>query len=377
MLMKSKTIIFTANRGYALTSSRTLLIDHFLSLRWNVVLATADDEESRSLCKMGAILEEVIFNRGGFAPLIDVRAYHRLRAVYKIWRPDLIQHFHAKPVILGSLAARRRLGNSVKVVNAITGLGHAFISGGMTARMAGVGYGLVRSHMDMTIFQNSDDLELFVQRGWVDQERSRLVPGSGVDVDRFTMVNRQSRDGRFPVVVMLGRLLKQKGIPEFVEVAKRIKDKWPEAQFLLAGEEDPVHPDAVTVKWLEEQKSIQYLGRLSDVQPLLAKADLLLFPSYYREGLPRVILEAAATGLPTVAFDVPGVREAVQDDVTGFLVRDRDVETMTKKLKDLIQDMDLRKRMGQAARKMTEEKFDIRINQKQYLQVYRELGIDV
>jgi glycosyltransferase involved in cell wall biosynthesis len=375
--MKVKTIIFTANRGYALTSSRTLLIEHFLSSGWNVVLATANDEESRFLCDRGAVLEEVIFNRGGFVPLIDVRAYRRLQAVFKKWRPDLIQHFHAKPVILGSLAARRSLDDSVKVVNVITGLGHAFISGGVTARMAGMGYDLVRSRTDMTIFQNRDDLALFVQKGWVDQERARLVPGSGVDVDRFTMVERQDRKGKSPVVVMLGRLLRQKGIPEFVEVAKRIQNEWPQTKFLLAGEEDPVHPDAVTVKWLEEQKSIQYLGRLSDVLPLLIEADLLLFPSYYREGLPRVILEAAATGLPTVAFDVPGVREAVQDGETGFLVPDRDVDALTRTVAELLENREKRLSMGREARKMVEDNFDIRAIQEQYLEIYRELGVDI
>jgi glycosyltransferase involved in cell wall biosynthesis len=375
--MKAKIVIFTANRGYALTSSRTLLIRQFFSFGWQVVLATADDEESRSLCEMGVHLEPVVFNRGGFSPLSDIKAYQRLRGIYKKWRPDLIQHFHAKPVILGSLAARHELKESVQVINNITGLGHAFISGGMTARLAGLGYGLVKSRTDMTIFQNSDDLALFMQKRWVDEDRARLVSGSGVDMDRFTMVNRQSMDGRFPVVIMLGRLLRQKGIPEFVEVAKRIKDKWPGAKFLLAGEEDPVHPDAVTVQWLQDQDSVEYLGRLSDVFPLLAKADLLLFPSYYREGLPRVILEAAATGLPTVAFDVPGVREAVRDGETGYLVEYRDIDALTEKVWELLGDAEKRLGLGRAAREMVEKKFDIRAIKERYLDLYRELGVDV
>ena len=138
--MRSKCVLFAANRGYALTSSRTLLIRHFLSSGWNLVLATADDTESRSLCEMGAHLEPVVFNRGGFSPLTDIQAYRRLHAVYKKWRPALVQHFHAKPVILGPLAARRALGDGVRVVNAITGLGHAFIAGGITSRLAGMGY---------------------------------------------------------------------------------------------------------------------------------------------------------------------------------------------------------------------------------------------
>jgi glycosyltransferase involved in cell wall biosynthesis len=375
--MKSQCIIFAANRGNALTSSRTLLIRHFLSVGWQVALATADDKESRSLREMGAHLEPVVFNRGGFSPLSDIKAYQRLRAIYKKRRPDLIQLFHAKPVILGTLAARHELKESVRIISTITGLGHAFISGGTTARMAGMGYGLARTRSDRTVFQNTDDRTLFVHRGWVDQDKARLIRGSGVDLDRFAMAERPDRGNQPPVVVMLGRLLRQKGIPEFVEVAGRIKQKWPQARFLLAGEEDPVHPDAVAVRWVQEQGSVEYLGRLSDVQPLLAKADLLLFPSYYREGLPRVILEAAATGLPTVAFDVPGVREAVRDGETGYLVSFRDLDGLTDRVKTLLENREKRLHMGRAAREMVENEFDVRGVKERYLDVYRELGVEV
>jgi glycosyltransferase involved in cell wall biosynthesis len=375
--MKEPCVIFAANRGYALTSSRTLLIQHFLSSDWNVVLATSDDAESLSLCEMGARLEPVVFNRGGFSPLTDIQAYQRLLVVYKKWRPALVQNFHAKPVILGPLAARPVLGDQVRVVNTITGLGHAFIAGGITSRLAGMGYRLARGRTDATVFQNKDDLGLFLEKRWVKESGAKLIPGSGVDVDRFQMVDRRGRDMRSPVVVMLGRLLRQKGIPEFIEVARRIKKDWPQSRFVLAGEEDPMHPDAVTAEWVQEQSFVEYLGRLSDVQPLLARADLLLFPSYYREGLPRVILEAAATGLPTVAFDVPGVREAVRDGETGYLVEYRDIDALTEKVWELLGDAEKRLGLGRAAREMVEKKFDIRAIKERYLDLYRELGVDV
>lgn len=377
MPIEEKTVIFAANRGYALTSSRTVLIRHFLTSGWDVVLATADDAESRSLCDMGAHLEPVTFNRGGFSPLADITAYKRLLAIYKKWHPALVQHFHAKPVILGPLAARRALGGGVRVVNAITGLGHAFITGGNTARLAGMGYGLARQRTNMTIFQNRDDMGLFVKKGWVEDTRAKLIPGSGVDVERFQMVDRQGRDMQSPVVVMLGRLLRQKGIPEFVEVARRIQEKWPLTKFLLGGEEDPAHPDAVTGQWLKEHGCVEYLGRLSDVVPLLTSADVFLFPSYYREGLPRVVMEAAATGLPTVAFDVPGVREAVQDGETGYLVPDRDVDALTRRVKTILEDEEKRLCMGRAARAMLEQKFDVRAIKEQYINVYNEIGVEI
>jgi glycosyltransferase involved in cell wall biosynthesis len=176
---------------------------------------------------------------------------------------------------------------------------------------------------------------------------------------------------------MLGRLLRQKGIPEFAEVARRVHCRWPSARFLLAGELDPEHPDAVTNEWIREQKGIEYLGRLADVAPVLNAADLFLFPSFYREGVPRVVLEAAATGLPTVGFDVPGVREAVRDGETGYLVPDRDVEALTARVVELLEDESLRLTMGRAARQFAVDAFDARAIEAQYLQIYRELGSDI
>ena len=175
---------------------------------------------------------------------------------------------------------------------------------------------------------------------------------------------------------MLGRLLGQKGIPDFVQVAQRIRLRRPEARFLLAGEEDFVHPDAISAEWVNQQNGVEYLGRLADVRPLLAQADVLLFPSY-REGVPRVVMEAAATGLPTVGFDVPGVREAVRHGQTGYLVSDRDVDALTQKVELLLDNPTRRLEMGQEARNLAEKAFDIRVIQAQYLEIYRELGVEI
>jgi len=370
------TVIFAANRGYALTSSREGLIRHFIAHGWNVVLVTEDDTEARQLCSLGAGLEPVVFNRGGLSLRSDMTAYRKLCSVYRRWRPALIQHFHAKPVILGSLAAQRVTNGKTMVVNTITGLGHAFVAGGISSHLAGMGYRVALPKTNACIFQNSDDQALFWGKKWISRQKAHLIAGSGVDIRRFASVGRSGRGHDAPVVVMLGRLLNQKGIPEFVEVSRRIRKVFPKARFVWAGEEDPVHPDAVSGTWLQAQGGGDYTGRFSDVLPLLAEADLLLFPSY-REGVPRVIMEAAATCLPTVAFDVPGVREVVQNEKTGYLVEDRNVDAMTGKVEKLLKDEKLRLRMGQAARNMVEQTFDVRAVQEKYLQVYRELGLNI
>ncbi len=372
----TKTVIFVANRGYALTSSRKSIIKRFLSSNWKVIIATADDAESQSLCEMGVILESVTFNRGGISPVKDLRAFKKLRRIYRKWNPALIHHFHAKPVIFGSIAAHRVLGDKVKVVNTITGLGHAFITGGMSAKLAGLGYGYALSRAVVTIFQNKDDRVLFVERSWVSSERAKLIVSSGIDTNLFSMVNRQGHDVRTPLIVMLGRLLRQKGIEEFVSVAQNIRRRWPGARFQIAGEEDLVHPDSVSADWVSGQSGVEYLGMLSSVKELLTEADLFLFPSY-REGVPRCVLEAAAMGLPTIAFDVPGVSESVRDGKTGYLVPFREVEALTRRVSELLEDGELRMRMGRAARVFMEQNFDRHIIEEQYIQVYREHGMQV
>lgn len=372
-----KRVVFVANRGYALTSSRKSFVQRFLSSGWKVLIATTDDNESQKLCDLGAYLEPTIFHRGGFALTADLGSYRRLLAIYRKWKPNLVHHFHAKPVILGTLAAHSALGDSVQIVNTITGLGNAFIAGGLSTRLASLGYRLALSHAATTIFQNKDDCSLFLEHRWVTEYQARLIISSGVNTEYFSFVDRHKRDGDAPVIVMLGRLLRQKGILEFVEVASRVRQLWPKARFIIAGEEDTSHSSSVRAEWLHKQKDIDYLERLADVRPVLLDADLFLFPSYYREGVPRVILEAAAMGVPAIGYDVPGVREAILDGLTGYIVPERNIDRLTNRVIQLLDDKSLRLCMGLHARKRMEDFFEESVIEEQYFQVYHDLGIEV
>lgn len=374
--MTKPCIVFIANRGYALKSSRENLIKYYIDSGWDVVLATAEDTESLYLKTLGANIETIEFNRGGISLRADFSAYIRLKSFFKKRQPLIVHNFHAKPVILASLAAKSVLGNSVKVVNTITGLGHAFIVGGLVAKIAGLGYRLALPKADMTIFQNRDDKALFIDNGWSTEDNSLLIVGSGVDVKSFNSTESKNGSNKAPTIVMLGRLLRQKGVAEFIEVAKCIHQYKPEAKFFWAGEEDDIHPDAVTRKWIVQQGGIEFLGRLSDVRPLLSGADLFLFPSY-REGVPRAVMEASSSGVPTIAFDVPGVREAVKNNETGYLVPIHDVASMVEKVKFLLENEDIRLQMGCEARCFAEQAFDIKSIQKQYINMYRKLGVDI
>lgn len=375
--MSGGVALFVANRGYALKSSREDIIRHFIDSGWQVVLATADDSESRDLAALGATLEPVSFSRGGFYLAADIIAYRRLRDIYRRYRPVLTHHFHAKPVILGTLAARNQLTDQVRVVNSITGLGHAFVKGGLVTQLASTGYRFALPKSDMTVFQNRDDQELFQKHGWVTATNQRLIVGSGIDIARFTLVDRTQHDSDAPIIIMLGRLIGQKGIHEFLAIAKIVRQHYPKARFVWAGEEDPAHPDAVSASWLSKQPDVEYAGRLSDVMPLMKEADMIMFTSFYREGVPRAVMEAAATGLPTVGFDVPGVREAVRDGETGYLVPERDIEAMAQRALELIKMPEHRVRLGQQARELAVNEFDICRIQAEYFTTYRDLGIEI
>jgi len=370
------TIVFVANRGYALKRSRESLIDLCVRAGWRVILATSDDADSRSLCGGRVNLEPVTFHRGGLS-VPDLLAYRRLREIFRTYTPALIQNYHAKPVIFGTRAARAVLGDSARIVNTITGLGRSLPANGPYKGLGGIGYRMAAKCSDITVFQNRDDRQMFIERGWIPEEKALLVVSSGVNLQRFTYCDRSNRDDTRQVVVMIARLLKQKGVPEFVELASRARKKYPNARFLLAGEEEPSHPDAVSPEWIRRHGHVEYLGRVSNVEELLNEADLFVFPSYYREGTPRVIIEAAATGLPTVAFDVPGVREVVASGDSGYLVPERDGQALFESVLKLLKNRDLRREMGGCARRMAEEKFDIDYINSRYAEIYRDLGVDV
>ncbi len=374
MTRTEQTVVYAANRGYALFSSRRRLIERMLERGWRVVIATAPDEYADRLVDGGAILEPVIFDRSGVAPSRDLAAFLDLRRIHRLYEPRLVHHFHAKPLILGTAAARSTRGTLV--VNTVTGLGHAFIEGGLPRHMAAIGYRLVLPSADATIFLNRDDRDLFLRHRWVKPERSRLIVGSGVDIGRFNPT--RDSDGR-RVVLMIGRLLWQKGVGEYVAAAEAVRAKHPEVIFRLAGEWDPAHPDAVSeraIRDAENRGTIEFVGYVPDVGTLFAGTSVFVLPSY-REGVPRVLLEAAACGIPSVAFDVPGSREVIIDGETGLLVSERSGTALAGAILRLVEDQPLCERLGLAARTRAESEFDLEVVLEQTLDVYRHLGIQV
>ena len=243
---------------------------------------------------------------------------------------------------------------------------------------AAAGYRQALGRAAATIFQNPDDRDLFLERGWAPADRCHLIRGSGVDVERFSPVEKPPASPAR--VLFAARLLWPKGVREFVEAARILASRWPDVRFQVAGELDPGHPEAVPTDWLEARAAeglIDYLGYRPRFEDELRAATVFVVPSYYREGVPRVGLEAAACGLPVVAADAPGSRETVAGGETGLLVPPRDAKALAAAIGELLADPARAWEMGREGRNRVEESFDLRRLTVEQLEIYRAAGAPV
>ncbi len=309
-------------------------------------------------------------SRSRINPLAELVTLLRLLALYRRERPMLAHHFTIKCVLYGGFAAR--CSGCKSVIAAITGIGHVFTSDSIRARLLRVvASQLYRLLLGRSvIFQNVDDRREFIARGLVKEERCSLISGSGVDTVRFTPAVKGRNP---PCVVMVARLLAEKGVTEFVDAAHAVRRSRPDCRFVLAGDLDPGNPSSIPAPTLavwKQQGDVELLGHVDDVLPLLQGADLAVLPSY-REGTPRSLLEAGACGLPLVATDVPGCREVVIDGDNGLLVPAKDSGALADAILTLIDDPARRAHMGARSRALVCERFSEESVIRRTLEVYR------
>jgi len=318
-------------------------------------------------------------------PFADRRTTRELVQLFQRHRPDLVHAVNTKPSLLAPLAAHR--ANVPACVRTITGMGALFSSRSPAALALRPVYRQLQRRAervsDFTIFQNPDDRDYFLRHRMVRPERQSLVLGSGIDVEAFqsgisdattlsALRNDLGLEGR-PVISMVARLLKSKGISEFLQAASLVRREFPEAAFVLIGPPVDGGPSAFPVSRVQSCSDVLFLGRRSDVSDLLAISDLFVLPSYLREGLPRVLLEAGAVGLPLVTTDLPGCREVVRHGENGVLVPARDGQTLASTIFDLLADPARRRRMGQASRELVAENFHLDIVAAAYARIYRQV----
>lgn len=345
--------VFVVSVDWFFLSHRLPLARQLRDRGWDIHVAATDTGRLEEVRAEGMEPVALPWNRWGTNPADLLRGARFLTALYRDLRPDLVHHVAPKPVVLGSLAARRTPG--VAVVNAITGFGHSGGSGdqplaGLPMRLAM--RSALRHPRAVTIFQNRDDLEAAVTRLGAPRERTRLIRGSGVDPTEFSPAPEPPGP---PVVVLASRMLRAKGIEEFVEAARLVKNRHPDVRFALVGEPDAGNPDAIDASQLDtwaRSGSVEWWGHRSDMAEVHREAAVVVLPTAYGEGLPKVLLEAAACGRPIVASTVPGCREIVHHGVNGLLVAPRDARETAAAVEQLLDAPHLRHRMGAAGREL-------------------------
>ena len=377
-MQQQRKIILVISEDWYFLSHRFELARHLLAAGWDVVIATQINEpaDAATIECAGLRLIHLSLERGRLFALGDVGYLWRLIRLYRTERPDVVHHVAMKPVLYGSLAAlcTPRLG----VVNALAGLGFLFTSSsgvvrGVRAMALMVFRRLFSRAHTLVILQNSEDLSLFRDQVGVPAANLRLIRGAGVDVSRYQPVVHGPRE--IPVVVMVARMLRSKGVGELIEAARQLQREDVRAQIQLVGGIDDKNPNSLSLPELNALKlenAVKWLGHQTNISEIYAKADIAVLPSY-REGMPKSLLEAAACGLPIITTDTSGCREVVADGENGYLVPVRNARRLAEALEKLIADPVLRARMGADSRARAEREFRLEVIIKKTLAVYDEV----
>ena len=321
-------IIYSANTDWSLYNFRCAQIESTLEQGWEI----------GCICSKGPFIEHIkklgvnkIFLLRNYKKNVDIASdlslileYYR---IYRQWKPEIVHQFTIKPVIYGTIAAR--LARVPIIINTIPGLGYVFSGTEKERRILKtivlLLYKIAGKLNDFMFFQNEDDKKLFINHKIVRKDKTLVIPGSGVDTQLFSydkinkeIIDRIKKDIKYKpnqiIILMVSRMLYHKGIAELAECSKRVKEVKPDVRFLLVGPLDPSNPahipPEVIEKWQKRNK-IEYLGRRSDIRELIDLSDIIVLPSYYREGKPRFLLEAASMGKPIITTDVPDRKSVV------------------------------------------------------------------
>lgn len=367
-----KTVAISANTSWYLYNFRRNTITALLDAGYQVVAIAPKDDYSPKIEALGAVFYHIKIDQGGTNPIKDIGTFFSFIKIFKSVKPDVVLNFTPKNNIYGTLAGHF-VGS--KSVNNIAGLGMVFIKESITAKLARFLYKVSQRKADKIFFQNEDDRKLFLDNKLADVSITDRLPGSGVDLTRFTL--QPAADDGVIRFLLIARMLYDKGIGLYVEAARTLKAKYGDGvEFQLLGFIGVNNPSAVTEAemqaWVDEG-IVNYLGVSDSVEEDIAKVDCMVLPSFYREGVPKSLLEAGAMGKPIVTTDNVGCRETVDDGINGYLCELRSTESLAEKLELMIQmTHEQRLEMGRQSRLKIEREFDEQIVINKYLNVVKE-----
>jgi glycosyltransferase involved in cell wall biosynthesis len=364
-------VIFFANTDWYLFNFRSELAMALCARGDEIVLLSPQNEYAHKLQEMGFHWMEFPMSRSGMNPFSELGVIYRLYRFYRKEKPALVHHFTVKCVLYGSLAAH--LSGIKAIVNSVTGLGFIFTGNNFIRKLlrfvVSPVYRMVLRGTSI-IFQNPTDRDLFLSMQLVSPESAKLIPGSGVDIDLFHPSKEPLGE---PVVLFSGRLLRDKGIFEFVEAARIIRDRNIPARFVLVGDRYDGNPTSISAHQLQtwqEDGVIEYWGWNDQMYKVYPQVNIVCLPSY-REGLSKTLIEACASGRAIVTTDVPGCRDVVQHGENGLLVSSKNAIALANAIQELIFSPDIRRQMAIAGRKIAEQKFSSKKIIQETLEVYK------
>jgi glycosyltransferase involved in cell wall biosynthesis len=370
------TLIFVVNVDWFFLSHRLPIAQEAMRKGYEVHIATALTDKLDELQGHGLVVHPLSLDRSGVGISNALHTMVQLSKIFRSVKPDVVHLVTIKPVLLGGLVAR--MVGVPGVVAAVSGLGFVFVAKGFKASvrrwLVGSLYRLVLGHHNLkVVFQNPDDQSSLATLAHIPDRKVVMIGGSGVDLTQYSVMPIPPN---MPVVLLAARLLADKGILEFVQAARLLKQGGCNARFVLVGSVDMANPtsftDAEVSAWVNDGL-VEWWGHRTDMPQVLATAQVVVLPSYYGEGLPKVLIEAAACGRVVVTTDHPGCRDAIDNGVSGVLVPVRNVAALAAAMASLINDPTRCEEMGAAGRVLAEKAFDVRQVVDKHLQIYEEL----
>ncbi len=349
-------ILLTANSTWNILNFRTPLIEAFLAEGHKLSILAPPHDSVEKLHRMGCNFFPIEIRARGLSPLSEIALIRRFRQCFSDISPDVILGFTIKNNIYGAIAARRL---NIPFIPNVTGLGTAFLSSIALQKIVETLYRFSFRGLPVVFFQNPDDIELFCSHRILKHYQSRLLPGSGIDLKYFRYHALPTNDVFH--FLFVGRLIRDKGILEFVEAARIVQNEYKNVRFLLLGELNSDNRGAISreiINSWEQEGIVEYIGESADVRKEISAADCVVLPSY-REGMPRTLIEAAAMGRPIIATNVPGCREIVEHGVNGLLCNSHESSSLAKSFRELLKMSEYeRAEMGRKGRERTVRMFD-------------------
>lgn len=369
-----KKLLMVVNEDWFFLSHRKDIALKAQEAGWDVTIIAHDSGKGEVIRSLGLKFINLPIDSTGMNPVHELKTLNFLCKLYSKNRDAIVHHVGLKNILWGSLAARKE--NVRGVVNAVSGLGSLFANEKSLLNKALIQvlkFGHRHKNLKV-IFQNHDDERLFDDRNVVTTAQKRFIKGSGVDLDDYAFVPMPI-NGKIKVI-FTGRMIEEKGVLVLIEAAEKLRKEFePYAEFLLVGGLYP-NPKALKKEDIEARcdgKYISWLGYRTDVKDLLAASSIVAFPSYYREGLPKSLIEANAIGRPIITTNSIGCKDTVEDGVNGYLIPVKDSVTLSQKLRLLLTNPELRVKMSQAARKIAERDFSLTNVIEKHLEIYNEL----